>query len=181
MKDGLQEVDLYVKRVRATVRYIKNGTSRLVKFKEIANKEKAGSNAFLKFDVPIRWNSTYLILKVALVYEKVFMKLGEDNTNYVIDLSEARDSVRHPDEDDWNNAKKLDAFLHHFYDLTICISSSLHVNSNTFFHEIGEVTLLIQAWLRSEDELQVLMGNKMKDKFDKYCGIWHTNKEKDKG
>lgn len=47
--------------------------------------------------------------------------------------------------------------------------------ANTFFHEIGEVHLLIQSWLSSEDDLQVSMGVRMKDKYDKYWGVWHTN------
>ena len=111
VRDGLQEVDLSIKRVRAAVRYIKNGTSRLVKFKEIAEEEKVDSKAFLKLDVPTRWNYTYLMLKAAIVYEKVFLKLAEDDTNYVIDLSEARDGFGHPDEDDWDNAKKMAQFL----------------------------------------------------------------------
>jgi hypothetical protein len=54
VKDGLQEVDLSVKHVRAAVRYIKNGTSRLIKFKEIVEEEKVGNKAFLKLDVPTR-------------------------------------------------------------------------------------------------------------------------------
>ena len=181
VRDGLQEVDLSIKRVRAAVRYIKNGTSRLVKFKEIAEEEKVDSKAFLKLDVSTRWNYTYLMLKAAIVYEKVFLKLAEDDTNYVIDLSEARDGFGHPDEDDWDNAKKMAQFLQHFHDLTVRISSSLQVTCNTFFHEIGEVHLLIQEWLNSEDNLQVSMGMRMKEKFDKYWGLWHTNsKDNDK-
>jgi len=175
VRDGLQEVDLSIKRVRAAVRYIKNGTSRLVKFKEIAKEEKVDNKAFLKLDVPTRWNYTYLMLKAIIVYEKVFLKLVEDDTNYVIDLSEARDGFGHPDEDDWDNAKKMAQFLQHFHDLTVRISSSLQVTRNTFFHEIGEVYLLIQEWLNSEDNLQVSMGMRMKEKFDKYWGLWHTN------
>ena len=175
VRDGLQEVDLSIKRVRAAVRYIKNGTSRLLKFKEIAEEEKVDSKAFLKLDVPTRWNYTYLMLKAAIVYEKVFLKLAEDDTNYVIDLSEARDGFGHPDEDDWDNAKKMAQFLQYFHDLTVRISSSLQVTCNTFFHEIGEVHLLIQEWLNSEDNLQVSMGMRMKEKFDKYWGLWHTN------
>ena len=182
VRDGLQEVDQSIKRVRAAVRYIKNGTSRLVKFKEIAQEENVDSKAFLKLDVPTRWNYTYLMLKAAIVYEKVFLKLVEDDTNYVIDLSEVRDGPGHPDEDDWDNAKKMAQFLQHFYDLTVRISSSLQVTSNGFFHEIGEIRMLIQEWLSSEDSLQVSMGNRMKDKFDKYWGLWHTNsKDNEKG
>ena len=161
VRDGLQEVDLSIKRVRAAVRYIKNGASRLVKFKEIAKEEKVDNKAFLKLDVPTRWNYTYLMLKAAIVYEKVFLKLAEDDTNYVIDLSKARDGFEHPDEDDWDNAKKMAQFLQHFHDLTVRISSSLQVTCNTFFHEIGEVHLLIQEWLNSEDNLQVSMGMRM--------------------
>ena len=42
--------------------------------------------------------------------------------------------------------------------------------------------MLIQEWLSSEDSLQVSMGNRMKEKFDKYWGLWHTNsKDNEKG
>jgi hypothetical protein len=60
----LKEVDLSTKRVRVAVRYIKNGTSGLVKFKEIAEEEKVDIKAFLKFDVPTRWDYTYDISDV---------------------------------------------------------------------------------------------------------------------
>jgi hypothetical protein len=110
------------------------------------------------------------------------LRLADDDTNYVIDLSEAKDGLGHPDEDYWENAKKMAQFLKHFHDLTVCISSSLQVTSNTFFHDIGEVCLLIQEWLSSEDNLQVSMGGRMKEKFDKYWGLWHTNsKDNEKG
>jgi len=72
VRDGLQEVDLSIKRVKATIRYIKNGTSRLVKFKEIDEEEKVDNKAFLKLDYSSRWNSTYLMLKAALCIRKCF-------------------------------------------------------------------------------------------------------------
>jgi hypothetical protein len=151
--DGLKEVDLSVKRVRAAVRYIRNGGSRIVKFKEIVEEEKLTNKPFLKLDVPTRWNSTFLMLKAALVYEKVFTRLADEDMSYVIDLSEGRDGFGHPDELDWQNAKKMADFLEHFHDLTVRISTTLQITSHTFFHEIGEVHLLIQSWLNSTDDL----------------------------
>jgi hypothetical protein len=36
--------------------------------------------------------------------------------------------------------------------------------------------------VNSEDDLQVTMGKRMKEKFDKYWGLWHTNnKDSEKG
>src|SRR6266540_5580535 len=84
--DGLKEVDISIKRVRAVVRYIRNSGSRLVKFKEIVVEEKVDSKSFLRIDVPTRWNSTFLMLKAANVYEKVFMRLAEEDLTYKFDL-----------------------------------------------------------------------------------------------
>jgi hypothetical protein len=175
VEDGLKEVDLSMKRVRAAVRYIRNGGSRIVKFKEIMDEEKLTSKPFLKLDIPTRWNSTYLMLKAAIVYERVFARLADEDISYVIDLSDVKDGVGHPDETDWENAKKMADFLEHFYDLTVRVSTTLHITAHTFFHEIGEVHLLIKSWLNSTDELQSAMGRRMKDKFDKYWGLWHPS------
>lgn len=175
VQDGLKEVDMSIKRVRAAVRYIRNGGTRLVKFKEIVVEEKVKSKAFLKIDVPTRWNSTYIMLKAANVYDKVFIRLAEEDLTYMYDLSEENDGFSCPDETDWDNSRKMESFLEHFYDLTKHVSSTLSVTSNTFFHEIVEVRLLIQTWLDSEDVLQVAMGHRMKDKYDKYWGLWHIN------
>ena len=52
VQDGLKEVDLSVKRVRAAVRYIRNGGLRMVKFKEIVEEEKMTNKPYMKLDVP---------------------------------------------------------------------------------------------------------------------------------
>jgi hypothetical protein len=134
VSDGLKEVDLSVQRVRTVVRYIRNGTTRLDRFKEIVDEEKIESDAFLCLDICTRWNSTYLMLKAALVYEKVFLKLAEEDSSYVADLA-ANGGVGHPDEDDWLKVRNIAEFLKHFHDLTMRISSSLHVTVNSFFVE----------------------------------------------
>jgi hypothetical protein len=157
----------------------------LDKFKEIVDEEKIESDAFLCLDICTRWNSTYLMLKAALVYEKVFLKLAEEDSSYVADLA-ANGGVGHPDEDDWLKVWNIAEFLKHFHDLIMRISSSLHVTVNSFFVEIGEVHILVKKWLDSEDDLQKEMGKRMKEKYNRYWGLWHENakqheKEKDKG
>jgi hypothetical protein len=85
VQDGLKLVDISVKRVRAAVRYIKNSTSRLAKFKEIAEEEKVETKAFLNLYICTRWNSTYLMLKAAISYEKVFARYLDEDLMYAID------------------------------------------------------------------------------------------------
>jgi hypothetical protein len=87
---------------------------------------------------------------------------------------------------DWQNVQKMADFLEHFHDITVCVSATLHITSHTFFQEIGEVFLLIQSWLNSTDALHSPTWRRMKDKFHKYWGAWHTNRcdnvnENDKG
>uniref|UniRef100_K3ZLP8 hAT-like transposase RNase-H fold domain-containing protein n=1 Tax=Setaria italica TaxID=4555 RepID=K3ZLP8_SETIT len=118
VQDGLKEVDNSIKLVRAAVRFVKNGTSRLVKFRECARSEKVDSKAFLSLDVCTWWNSTHDMLAAACTYEKVFtseIKLGVSSPGV-------------PGENDWDNARKLTEFLGHFADVTRCVSASLNGN-----------------------------------------------------
>uniref|UniRef100_A0A0A9HBG7 hAT-like transposase RNase-H fold domain-containing protein n=1 Tax=Arundo donax TaxID=35708 RepID=A0A0A9HBG7_ARUDO len=124
VQDGLKEVDTSVKCVRGAVRYIKNGSSRLVKFKEFAEEEKVESKAFFNVDICTSWKSTYLMLQAVIAYEKVFTRYLEEDPYYAIDLDEENKGFGHPDESDWENAKKIADFLGHFHELTLCVSGS---------------------------------------------------------
>jgi hypothetical protein len=140
---GLKEVDDSDKHVRAAIRIIKTGNSRLVKFKKIAEEENIETNAFLKVDVcNTRWNSTYLMLNTAISYEKVFVRYEEEDSTYTIELCGDKGPGILVD-DDWENAKKVAEFLGHLYDITTRVSTQLNVTANEFFHEIGEVKVLL--------------------------------------
>jgi hypothetical protein len=129
VQDGLKEVDISIKCVRAAVRFIKNGTSRLVKFKECVALEKVDMKAFLSLDVCTRWNSTYDMLKAACAYEKVFTRYAEEDPYYTIELiSDKGPGV--PDEHDWDNAKKMAGFLGHFADITKRVSEFIQEPRN---------------------------------------------------
>jgi hypothetical protein len=86
VQDGLKEVDQSIKRVRAAIKFVRSGTSRLDKFKEIARLEKVDSKTFLNLDVCTRWNLTYEMLKAALAYEKVFSRYPDEDPYYTIEF-----------------------------------------------------------------------------------------------
>jgi hypothetical protein len=184
VSDGLKEVEVSVKRVRAAVRYVKNSPARITKFKECAELEKIGSKAFLNLDVSTRWNSTYYMLKAAVSYEKVFARYNDEDPYFALDLLSDKGKekcIGVLDESDWENTRKMADFLGHFADVTTRVSASLHVTANNFFHEIGEVNLLVKSWMESDDVLQKAMAQRMKDKFDKYWGNWHEPDPSKKG
>jgi hypothetical protein len=60
------------------------------------------------------------------------------------------------------------------------VSASLHVTSNNLLFEIGKVHISIKDWMASPDLLQAAMVKLMKEKFEKYWGRWHEEKEKKK-
>ena len=57
----------------------------MVKFKEIAEKEKVDTKAFLNLDICTRLNSIYLMLKAAITYEKVFLRYLEEDACFAIE------------------------------------------------------------------------------------------------
>lgn len=182
----MKEVDDSIKRVRAAVRYVKNETSGLVKFKSCAELEKVDSKAFLSLDVCTRWNSTYDMLKAACTYEKAFTRYAEEDPYFTIEMiGDKGPGV--PDEWDWDNARKMAEFLGHFAAATKCVSASLSLTAHTHFHEIGELNILLQNLMKSSDHIQAAMGKRMKEKYDRYWGQWQGNvsvdleKEKGKG
>jgi hypothetical protein len=181
VQDGLKEVDQSIKRIRAAIRFVRASSSRIAKFKEIAQLEKVACKAFLNLDVCTRWNSTYEMLAAAISYEKVFARYPDEDPYYTIELlSEDKPGVPGPgvpDEHDWDNARKLADFLKHFADITTRVSASLSVTAHTYFHEILEVNSLVNEWMSSDDPVQYEMGKRMRDKYDKYWGQWHDNSE----
>ena len=178
--DGLKELDESVKRVRAAVRYIRHGPSRITRFKELAQLEKVDSEAFLSLDVCTRWNSTYLMLATAINFEKVFARYEEEDPLYTLDLtSEKAPGI--PVDSDWENATKMAEFLGQFYHLTLSVSATLHVTVNQFVMDIAEVNVVLEEWADSDDILRKIMAKKMQDKYDKYWGCWHEEVENERG
>ncbi|XP_060676328.1 uncharacterized protein LOC132805410 [Ziziphus jujuba] len=119
------------------------------------------------------WNSTYLMLEAALKFQKAFERLEENDGHYLSYFREddgRRKRLGPPNFVDWNNALVFVKFLKSFYDVTLKFSSSLHISSNAYFHEICSIQSQLDAWSLSGEYLLNDMATKMKRKFDKYWG-----------
>ena len=115
------------------------------------------------------------MLNTAIAYEKAFIKYEEEDPTYTIELcGEKGPGV--PLDEDWENARKMAEFLGHFHDITLRVSTQLNVTANEFFHEIGEMKVLLREWADSDDPLRQTMSRRMKDKYDKYWGNGMTTK-----
>lgn len=117
------------------------------------------SEAFLSLDVCTRWNSTYLMLAIAINFEKVFARYEEEDPLYTLDLtSEKAPGI--PVDSDWENAKKMAEFLGQFYQLTLSVSATLHVTVNQFVMDIAEINVVLEEWADSDDILRKTMAKK---------------------
>lgn len=163
--DGLKVINLSVKRVRDAVRFVRHSPARLARFKQCCLEEHIETKSLLCLDVATRWNSTYLMLSVALKFEKAFERFDSLDPHFRNDL---KDGV--PTFDDWEVVKNVVDVLVVFYDLTIRISASLHVTAHLVHHEIDTVGNLLKEWMENPNSHIKEMAVKMSLKFNKYWG-----------
>ncbi|KAJ9561442.1 hypothetical protein OSB04_006602 [Centaurea solstitialis] len=127
----------------------------------------------LVLDVPTRWNSTFMMLDVALKFEDAFACYEDEDHRYLIHFLENENGkkiIRPPKSHDWKCASAFVKFLSTFYEATLKFSGTLHVTSNNFYHEICEIHTHLNSLGRSHDSILSSMAKKMKAKFDKYWG-----------
>ena len=165
VKDGLESAQYSIRRIRDVVKYVRGSPQRLEMFKKCCESANIKSKASLQLDCPTRWNSTYLMLESAVVYQKAFDKLEDVDSKF---LGEFGNDM--PSEVDWTKARNLTRFLKRFYDVTCKISGSLYSTSNMYFPEIMRVLKDLQAFQSSNDLNLAEMGRMMREKFDKYWG-----------
>uniref|UniRef100_J3MSG0 hAT-like transposase RNase-H fold domain-containing protein n=1 Tax=Oryza brachyantha TaxID=4533 RepID=J3MSG0_ORYBR len=144
-----------MKRVCAAIQFVKSSPARKAQFKKCMEKEKIGNHNFLCWDVDIRWNSTYLILESAVVYEKAFKRLEENNKPYLHYF-------------DLEYAKQMISFLKLFYNVTIPLSGSHNVTTNTLFHDFLLMHNKLVQYSNGDDYTLAMMASRMKQKIYKY-------------
>ena len=89
MQSGLKSIDESIAKIHNAVRYVRASPMRYEKFQGCVENEKIKAKCLLSFDVPTRWNSTYLILDCALKFVRAFDRLEEEGGHYKLYFCDA--------------------------------------------------------------------------------------------
>ena len=120
--DGLKDLHDSIAAIRNSVRYIRSSPSRLQKFNACVEREKIDYKGGLVLDVPTRWNSTFMMLDVALKFEEAFVSYEEEDHRYLIHFLEDENGkkiIGPPKDYDWRCASAFVKFLSTFYEATL--------------------------------------------------------------
>ncbi|KAL4282107.1 hypothetical protein GQ457_03G007700 [Hibiscus cannabinus] len=145
VKDGLKDVDISVVRVRAAVKYVRSSPARLQKFKACVEEEKINSKSLVCLDIETRWNSTFSMLKSALVFRKAFKNL---KTKYLPYTKELRKIGGAPDDEDRDKIASFLPFLQMFYEATLSFSGSsmarqMKLKFDKYWKNVNNVNVLM--------------------------------------
>ena len=83
VQEGLKLFGDVLDQIRNSIKYVMGSEMRMVKFKQCLERFSDIDASFeLCLDVPTRWNSTYLMIKSALKYQRVFGSLHLVDESY---------------------------------------------------------------------------------------------------
>ncbi|KAH9723471.1 BED-type domain-containing protein [Citrus sinensis] len=163
VRDGLKVIENGVGKIRESVSYWTQTPKRFESFELAARQLKINCKKSLKLDCPTRWNSTYAMLDVALMYKSVFSRLQQRESQY----------KSLPSDSEWDLAATMVEHLKPFYMLMEMFSGTKYPTANLFFPLICKMKMSINGW-RTSDNLAIrIMADKMVDKFEKYWNEIH--------
>ena len=159
VQEGLKVANDALLNIRENIKYVKASEARMIQFQErVKMFGDIQTEVSLRMDVSTRWNSTFVMLESALKYQRAFISLKLDDSNF----------MSCPSNEEWEWGKKMCDFLRPFYDITMLISGSTYPTSNLYFMQVRQIECLLTRSIMSEDDVISDMALRMKVKFDKY-------------
>jgi len=154
VKSGLKSMSGHIKRIRDNIAWIQGSNQRIqdwFRFLQACNQNPRA----LALDMPIRWNSTYIMLEQCIPYKDAI-------TNYV----SAKLGIGFIDETDWQIAELLYNFLGRFHEVTLKLSGTYYPTSPLALGELLRMSILFSEF-RTHEVLGVPIAS-MEKKFKKY-------------
>nr|KAJ0215066.1 hypothetical protein LSAT_V11C300141650 [Lactuca sativa] len=163
VKIGLEVIKGAIENVRNSVAYWTTTSKRVDAFENSCRQLNIPYSKKLGLDCPTRWNSTYMMLKVALMYKEVFGSLKQ------------RDSQckTFPNSFDWENAQEICGRLELFDNVTSIFFGTKYPTTNLYFPKICEIRLELSKWSSCSNIIVQKMATQMIAKFNHYWGIVH--------
>lgn len=158
VQDCSEALSEIICKIRESIRYVRSSQVNQEKFNEIVQLVGVDSQKSLCLDNPLRWNSTYIMLDIALEYKEAFSLLQEQDSVYSLS----------PSDIDWDRVSTVTTFLKLFVEVSNVFAGSKHPTSNIYFPEICDIHLQLIDWCQSSDDFISSLALKMKRKFDEY-------------
>uniref|UniRef100_A0A452YAD7 HAT C-terminal dimerisation domain-containing protein n=1 Tax=Aegilops tauschii subsp. strangulata TaxID=200361 RepID=A0A452YAD7_AEGTS len=158
VKDGLDAMKSAIENIRESVAYWTASPKRIETFEDMAKYNKVKITRKLRLDCKTRWNSTFIMLDIALPYRLVFERLKEKDKQY----------EWLPSSEEWAFATDVVERLRLFYEVTELFSGTGYVTTNVYFPKICEIKMKMRQWETSSNEIVQNMTKSMAVKFDKY-------------
>ncbi|KAJ4769470.1 Zinc finger BED domain-containing protein DAYSLEEPER [Rhynchospora pubera] len=163
VQDGLNTLHKEIDCIRETMKWIKHSQGRIEKFK-LACSQMNIPYKKPQWDVPTRWNSTYLMLELALELKPAIVRYASLDKKFSKALSDSQ----------WGILNELVKHLKVFYEATLKLSGTKYPTLNLFFSEFCEVFLTIKRMASNEYPFIVNMGTQMHAKFNKYWSMGNS-------
>jgi hypothetical protein len=139
VKDGMSVMELGMDSIRESVAFWSATPKRHEKFEKMVIQMKGKYEKRIALDCKTRWNSTYVMLSTALLYQDVFERL-------------AARAPSAPTPEDWKFAKELCEKLKMFYDVTIYYQA-LAMSQQTFSFRRSPIFI----WLLESGKLVITL------------------------
>ncbi|XP_038716646.1 zinc finger BED domain-containing protein RICESLEEPER 2-like [Tripterygium wilfordii] len=169
VKQGLQKCVKSIEKTSNAVKYVRSSLKRQSKFLDCAKQLGVMITKSVCLDVVTQWNSTYLMLEVAVEYELVFDCLYHEDLGYHGSFL-TTNVLGSPGFNDWENARKLIPFLKLFYDGTTTLSGSTYVTINNYFFWIQAIRDYLKEAQTSNYKVLSEVVVDMMSKYDQYFG-----------
>ncbi|KAK3229359.1 hypothetical protein Dsin_001240 [Dipteronia sinensis] len=158
VKSGLKQVESRINNIREALGWIMASNQRIVEFSRYCTSKDILPRKFQK-DMPVRWNSTYLMLKSALPYAELITSFYNVNT--------ANDTRREKLTDgDWYVATVVVEFLKVFYDVTVDLSGVYYPTSLLAILKLYDMADVLRQY--SENVMVASAVVAMQKKFENY-------------